>query len=98
MVTQMKSNTTVPVKLTLSVIAACLVSFCGLITETAVNIAFPAVMSSLHVSTKTVQWLTTGNLLIVAMITPLSAFLQKRFKLKNLFILGTMSFLIWWNC
>ena len=94
MVTQMKSNTTIPVKLTLSVIAACLVSFCGLITETAVNIAFPTVMSSLSVSTKTVQWLTTGNLLIVAMITPLSAFLQKRFKLKNLFIFGTMSFLI----
>lgn len=73
----MNSKVTVPVKLTLAVIAACLVSFCGLITETAVNIAFPAVMETFHVSTRTVQWLTTGNLLIVAMITPLSAFLQK---------------------
>lgn len=83
----------VPAKLALSVIAACLVSFCGLITETAVNIAFPAVMSTFDVSTETVQWLTTGNLLVVAMITPLSAFLQKRFKLKRLFIFGTMCFI-----
>ena len=48
----MKNNVKVPVKLTLSVIAACLVSFCGLITETAVNIAFPAVMSTFGVSTE----------------------------------------------
>lgn len=90
----MRDKVRVPVKLTLAVIAACLVSFCGLITETAVNIAFPAVMNTFGVSTRTVQWLTTGNLLIVAMITPLSAFLQKRFKLKNLFIFGTLCFVL----
>lgn len=90
----MNKKIKVPVKLTLAVIAACLVSFCGLITETAVNIAFPAVMEAFQVSTKTVQWLTTGNLLVVAMITPLSAFLQKRFKLKHLFIFGTVCFLL----
>lgn len=89
----MKNNVKVPAKLTLAVVAACLVSFCGLITETAVNIAFPAVMSTFGVSTEMVQWLTTGNLLVVAMITPLAAFLQKRFRLKQLFIFGTMCFL-----
>lgn len=72
----MNNHVKVPAKLSLAVIAACLVSFCGLITETAVNIVFPAVMNTFDVSTKTVQWLTTGNLLVVAMITPLSAFLQ----------------------
>lgn len=90
----MNSKVKVPMKLTLAVVAACLVSFCGLITETAVNIAFPAVMNTFEVSTKTVQWLTTGNLLVVAMITPLSAFLQKRFKLKQLFIFGTLCFVV----
>lgn len=90
----MNDKVKVPAKLALSVIAACLVSFCGLITETAVNIAFPAVMSTFGVSTEMVQWLTTGNLLVVAMITPLSAFLQKRFKLKQLFIFGTMCFIV----
>lgn len=90
----MNNKIKVPAKLALSVVAACLVSFCGLLTETAVNIAFPAVMSTFGVSTEMVQWLTTGNLLIVAMITPLSAFLQKRFKLKQLFIFGTMCFVV----
>lgn len=89
-----KVKVKVPAKLALSVVAACLVSFCGLITETAVNIAFPAVMSTFGVSTEMVQWLTTGNLLVVAMITPLSAFLQKRFKLKHLFVFGTMCFIV----
>lgn len=90
----MNKKVKVPAKLALSVVAACLVSFCGLITETAVNIAFPAVMETFGVSTEMVQWLTTGNLLVVAMITPLSAFLQKRFKLKQLFIFGTMCFIV----
>ena len=90
----MNDKVKVPAKLTLAVIAACLVSFCGLITETAVNIAFPAVMSTFGISTEMVQWLTTGNLLVVAMITPLSAFLQKRFKLRQLFIFGTMCFIV----
>lgn len=91
----MDTNTVkVPARLTLSVIAACLVSFCGLLTETAVNIAFPAIMADLGVSISTIQWLTTGNLLVVAMITPLSSFLQKRFKLKTLFGFGTLMFLL----
>ena len=90
----MNEKVHVPVILTLAVVAACLVSFCGLLTETAVNIAFPAIMQDFSVSTKTIQWLTTGNLLVVAMITPLSAFLQKRFRLKHLFIFGTLCFLL----
>lgn len=84
----------VPTKLSLSVVASCLVSFCGLITETATNIAFPAVMKTFSVSTGTVQWLTTGNLLVVAMITPLSALLQRRFKLRHLFLFATLCFII----
>jgi DHA2 family lincomycin resistance protein-like MFS transporter len=91
----MKNNKVkVPAKLAWSVVAACLVSFCGLLTETAENIAFPAIMSTFQVSTETVQWLTTANLLVVAMITPLSAFLQRRFQLKQLFIFGTMCFIV----
>lgn len=90
----MNEKVHVPVRLMLAVVAACLVSFCSLLTETAVNIAFPAIMQDFSVSTKTIQWLTTGNLLVVAMITPLSAFLQKRFRLKHLFIFGTLCFLL----
>ena len=84
----------VPARLTLSVVAACLVSFCGLLTETAVNIAFPAIMTDFQITTRTVQWLTTGNLLTIAMITPLSAFLQRRFRLRSLFVFSAVCFLV----
>lgn len=86
-------NKKVSLKLVISIISACLVSFCGLITETAVNIAFTAIMEDFSVTVKTVQWLTTGNLLAVACITPLAAFLQKRFKIKNLFIFSVLCFI-----
>lgn len=89
-----QKTTKVPIRLTLSVVAACLVSFCGLLTETAVNIAFPSIMNEFGVQTKTVQWLTTGNLLVVASITPLSSFLQKRFRLKSLFLFSTICFFL----
>ena len=88
----------IPVRLTLSVVAACLVSFCGLLTETAVNVAFPTIMSDFQITTEAVQWLTTGNLLVVAMITPLSAFLQKRFKLKSLFCFSAICFMVGTIC
>lgn len=90
----MSQKVEIPAKLTLSVVAACLVSFCGLLIETACNVAFPTIMNDFGVSTNTIQWLTTGNLLIVAMITPLSSFLQKRFKLKMLFCFSALSFLV----
>lgn len=89
-----RTSNKVPARLTFSVIAACLVSFCGLLTETAVNIAFPSIMTDFGITTRTVQWLTTGNLLTIAMITPLSSFLQKRFRLKSLFLFSTVCFLI----
>lgn len=40
------NSQTLTKRLTLSVVAACLISFCGLITETAVNIAFPKIMAT----------------------------------------------------
>lgn len=88
------TQTKIPLRLTLSVVAACLVSFCGLLIETAVNVAFPTIMADFDVTTKAVQWLTTGNLLVVAMITPLSSFLQRRFHLKSLFIFSTICFMV----
>ena len=40
------NSQTLTKRLTLSVVAACLISFCGFITETAVNIAFPKIMAA----------------------------------------------------
>lgn len=77
-----------------AVIATGLMSFCGVIVETAMNITFPTLMREFGVTTSTVQWLTTGYLLTVAIIVPLSSTLKKRFKMKSLFITANLLFIL----
>ena len=52
----------------LSIIAAGLLSFTGVVIETAMNITFPTLMQEFAISTSTVQWITTGYLLILAIV------------------------------
>ncbi|WP_334329386.1 MDR family MFS transporter [Companilactobacillus sp. HBUAS59699] len=78
-------------KLIFSILATGLLSFCGVVIETATNITFPTLMKEFNVNTATVQWMTTGYLLVASIMMPLSAFLKKRFSAKRLF--GTASIL-----
>ena len=80
-------------RLILSIIAAGLASFCGMIVETAMNVTFPTLMAEFGITTSTVQWITTGYLLVLALVLPASSFLNKRFKLKTLFIAAVSLFL-----
>ena len=61
-------------RLVLAVVAVGIMSFAGVVVETAMNIAFPALMKEFGVSTSTVQWITTGYLLVLAAIMPISSF------------------------
>lgn len=70
-------------RLFVAVLSVSLLILCGLLTETAVNIAFPTLMKEYGVTASSVQWLTTGKMLVVAMITPISAFLKNALQLKN---------------
>lgn len=83
----------VDLKLILAVIAAGLLSFCGVIVETAMNITFPVLMRQFSINTATVQWLTTAYLLVVAIIVPISAFLKRRFPTKGLFVTANLLFI-----
>ena len=78
-------NANISSKVIGAIIATGLMSFCGVIVETAMNITFPTLMVEFGVATNTVQWLTTLYLLVVASMVPLSATLKRRFKTKNLF-------------
>lgn len=73
-------------KLYLSILATGLMAFCGVLIETAMNVTFPTLMRQFNVDTGTIQWLTTGYLLIVAIIVPISGFLKRRFTTKQLFL------------
>ena len=80
-------------RLVASVAAAGILSLCGVVVETSMNIAFPALMAEFAVTTATVQWITTGYLLVLAAIIPLSAYLKRRFRLKSLFTAALVLFL-----
>ncbi len=54
-------------RLFLSILAAGLLSFTGVVIETAMNVTFPTLMEEFSVGTSTVQWLTTGYLLVLAL-------------------------------
>jgi len=76
-----------------AVLATGLMSLSGVIVETAMNITFPTLMKQFHVTTGTVQWMTTLYLLIVACIVPISSYLKRRFKLKQLFVVANLLFI-----
>lgn len=78
----------------LAVIAAGVMSFAGVMVETAVNISFPTLMREFKISTDLVQWMTTICLLTVSLTVPLSAYLKRRFKTKYLFIFANLTFTV----
>ena len=47
-------------RLVVSIVAVGIMSFAGVVVETAMNVAFPALMGEFGVNTATVQWVTTG--------------------------------------
>ena len=80
-------------RLYLSIIAAGILSFTGVVIETSMNVIFPTLMEEFHISTSLVQWVTTGYLLILSVIIPTSSYLKQRFPLKRLFLCANLIFL-----
>lgn len=69
-------------------IIAILVSggFITMFSETVLTPALPSIMEETSVSTNVAQWLTTGFILVSAIMIPLTAFFINRFPTKRLFI------------
>lgn len=79
-------------KLLLSLLAAGLMSFTGVVIETAMNVTFPTLMREFDIDISVVQWITTGYLLMLAVIIPLSAFLKARCPMRRLFFTTSLLF------
>lgn len=79
-------------KLLLSLLAAGLMSFTGVVIETAMNVTFPTLMQEFNIGISIVQWITTGYLLMLAVIIPLSAFLKARYAMRRLFLAASLLF------
>lgn len=80
-------------RLVLSIVAAGAMTFSGILVETAMNVTFPTLMREFGVSTSTVQWVTTGYLLVLAIIIPTSSYLDRRFRKRTLFAASVLLFL-----
>ena len=83
----------VDARLILSIIAVGIMSFSGVVVETAMNVTFPTLMQEFQIGTSTVQWITTGYLLVLAIIIPASSYLKRRFTTKALFITAISLFI-----
>ncbi|WJY28933.1 DHA2 family efflux MFS transporter permease subunit [Sporosarcina trichiuri] len=71
----------------LPVMAALLISgFMGMLSETALNMALSQLMKEFGISPSAAQWLTTGYLLVLGILIPVSGLLIKRFTTRRLFI------------
>ena len=77
-----------------AIVAVALMAFFGILVETSMNVTFPTLMRTMHVSLSTVQWITTGYLLTVALLMITSAFLKQRFTNRQLFVTAALLFIL----
>jgi EmrB/QacA subfamily drug resistance transporter len=63
------------------------------IMATSLTTALPPIMKDLHIDVNTAQWLTSGFSLFLAVMTPFTAFLIKRFKTKMLYCTALVLFI-----
>lgn len=61
-------------------------TFIGLFGETALNMALTNIMEDFKIGAGTAQWLTTGYLLVLAILVPLSAYLVRWFTTRQLVV------------
>ena len=71
----MNEDKKIDLKLILSIVATGIMSFSGVVVETAMNVTFPSLMEEFQIGTSSVQWITTGYLLVLAAVTPVFSLL-----------------------
>ncbi len=74
------------------VMALLIGAFVSLLNQTLMNVALPKMMDDLGVGPTTIQWLTTGFMLVNGVLIPISAFLMERFTTRMLFISAMVLF------
>ncbi|MFC6274326.1 MDR family MFS transporter [Levilactobacillus tangyuanensis] len=83
-----------PYNRSLLVILLLIGTFCTVLNQTILSTAYPTLMKAFDVSTSTVQWLTTGFLLVNGIMIPISAWLLTTVSTKWLYIAAMSTFLL----
>jgi EmrB/QacA subfamily drug resistance transporter len=63
-------------------------AFIAFLNNTLLNIALPSIMADLEVDASTVQWLTTGFMLVNGVLIPTTAFLIQKYSVRGLFLVA----------
>ncbi|MEH7415410.1 DHA2 family efflux MFS transporter permease subunit [Neobacillus drentensis] len=61
-------------------------AFISFLNNTLLNIALPSIMKDLNIEASTVQWLTTGFMLVNGILIPISAYLIQKFSVRRIFL------------
>lgn len=69
-------------------------AFIAFLNNTLLNIALPSIMADLQVEATTVQWLTTGFMLVNGILIPTTAFLIQKYSVRRLFLVAMSLFTI----
>lgn len=69
-------------------------AFITFLNNTLLNIALPSIMTDLDVGPSTVQWLTTGFMLVNGVLIPTTAFLIQKYSVRHLFLVAMGLFTI----
>ncbi|CAK8054632.1 MFS transporter [Eupransor demetentiae] len=75
-------------RLILSILSIALLGFTDIMLETALNVSFPTLMTELKVNSATVQWLTSGVILLTSLVIILSPWLKKNFSNRKQFMVA----------
>ncbi|MGG5357804.1 MULTISPECIES: MFS transporter [unclassified Enterococcus] len=77
-----------------AVLATGMMSFAGVLIETAMNVTFPTLIRQFQLTTAQVQWVTTIYLLMISIIVPLSTYLNQNYNIRKLFLSSNLLFLL----
>ncbi|WP_405373726.1 MULTISPECIES: MDR family MFS transporter [unclassified Microbacterium] len=69
-------------------------AFVVILNETIMGVALPRLMEALAITAATAQWLTTGFLLTMAVVIPLTGYLLARFPLRGVFLTAMSLFAV----
>lgn len=82
-----------PYNRALMVVTLLIGTFTTFLTQTILTTAFPTLMRDFNIGASAVQWLTTGFMLVMGIMIPVSAWLLAKFNVKYLYISALSLFL-----
>ena len=64
------------------------------LNQSLINIALPQIMTQFNIDASTAQWISTGYMLVIGILVPISAFLVQRFSYRQLFLTAMTFFTV----